>query len=31
VSPAAAGIVVGFGVQGYLLAMEGLMRKQATA
>ena len=30
VSPAAAGIVVGFGVQGYLLAMEGLMRKQAT-
>ena len=28
VSPAAAGIVVGFGVQGYLLAMDGLMRKQ---
>ena len=31
VSLAAAGIVVGFGVQGYVLAMEGLMRKQATA
>jgi 3-dehydroquinate dehydratase II len=28
ISPAAAGIVVGFGVQGYLLALEGLVRKQ---
>ncbi|BAK77318.1 3-dehydroquinate dehydratase, type II [Pseudogulbenkiania sp. NH8B] len=27
VSPAAAGIVVGFGVLGYTLAMEGLVRK----
>ncbi|SMF09720.1 type II 3-dehydroquinate dehydratase [Pseudogulbenkiania subflava] len=27
VSPAAAGIVVGFGVTGYILAMEGLVRK----
>jgi 3-dehydroquinate dehydratase-2 len=26
-SPAAAGIVVGFGVDGYVLAMEGLVRK----
>jgi len=26
-SPAAAGIVVGFGVDGYLLAIEGLVRK----
>jgi len=29
VSPAAAGIVVGFGVDGYLLALEGLARKAA--
>ncbi|TXH68430.1 MAG: type II 3-dehydroquinate dehydratase [Thiothrix sp.] len=27
ISPAAAGIVVGFGVQGYVLAIEGLVRK----
>lgn len=27
VSPAALGIVVGFGVDGYVLAMEGLVRK----
>ena len=27
VSPAAAGIVVGFGVDGYVLAIEGLVRK----
>ncbi|MBI3143672.1 MAG: type II 3-dehydroquinate dehydratase [Pseudogulbenkiania sp.] len=27
ISPAAAGIVVGFGVTGYILAMEGLVRK----
>lgn len=27
-SPAAAGIVVGFGVDGYVLAIEGLVRKQ---
>jgi len=27
VSPAAAGIVIGFGVDGYLIAMEGLVRK----
>lgn len=27
VSPAAAGIVVGFGVDGYVIAMEGLVRK----
>ncbi len=27
ISPAAAGIVVGFGVEGYVLAMEGLLRK----
>ncbi|MEZ5448916.1 MAG: type II 3-dehydroquinate dehydratase [Thiolinea sp.] len=27
ISPAAAGIVVGFGVEGYVLAMEGLVRK----
>ncbi len=31
VSPVAAGIVVGFGVQGYLLALEGLVRKFANA
>ena len=29
VSPAAAGIVVGFGVDGYRLAIEGLVKKQA--
>ena len=29
VSPAVAGIVVGFGVDGYSLAMEGLARKSA--
>jgi len=29
ISPAAAGIVVGFGVDGYLLALEGLARKAA--
>jgi 3-dehydroquinate dehydratase-2 len=29
VSPAAAGIVVGFGVDGYRLAIEGLVRKTA--
>ena len=28
ISPAAAGIVVGFGVQGYLVAIEGLARLQ---
>ena len=27
ISPAAAGIVVGFGVDGYLVAMDGLIRK----
>ena len=27
VSPVAAGIVIGFGVQGYLVALEGLVRK----
>ncbi|HEX5786449.1 MAG TPA: type II 3-dehydroquinate dehydratase [Burkholderiaceae bacterium] len=27
VSPVASGIVVGFGVEGYLLALEGLVRK----
>lgn len=30
VSPAAAGIVVGFGVDGYRLAIEGLVRKAAA-
>jgi 3-dehydroquinate dehydratase-2 len=30
-SPAAAGIVVGFGVDGYVLAMEGLLRKFGPA
>ena len=30
VSPAAAGIVVGFGVDGYVLAIEGLVRKAAA-
>ena len=28
ISPAAAGIVVGFGVQGYVIALEGLARTQ---
>ncbi|HSI56896.1 MAG TPA: type II 3-dehydroquinate dehydratase [Ideonella sp.] len=27
ISPAAAGIVVGFGIDGYVLAMEGLVKK----
>lgn len=31
VSPAAAGIVVGFGTDGYTLALEGLVRKVAAA
>ncbi len=31
ISPAAAGIVVGFGVDGYVLAMEGLVRKFGAA
>jgi 3-dehydroquinate dehydratase-2 len=30
-SPAAAGIVVGFGVDGYVLALEGLVRKFGAA
>ena len=30
ISPAAAGIVVGFGVDGYVLAIEGLVRKAAS-
>lgn len=30
VSPAAAGIVVGFGVAGYVIAIEGLLRKQGV-
>ena len=30
-SPVAAGIVVGFGVDGYVLAMEGLVRKFAPS
>lgn len=29
ISPAATGIVVGFGVQGYVIALEGLVRTQA--
>jgi 3-dehydroquinate dehydratase II len=29
ISPAAAGIVVGFGVLGYVIALEGLVRTQA--
>ena len=29
-SPAAAGIVVGFGVDGYVLAIDGLLRKTRT-
>ena len=28
ISPASAGIVVGFGVQGYVIALEGLVRTQ---
>lgn len=28
ISPAAAGIIVGFGVQGYVLAIEGLVRSR---
>jgi 3-dehydroquinate dehydratase II len=31
ISPAAAGIVVGFGTEGYMLAIEGLARKIAAA
>ena len=31
ISPAAAGIVVGFGVQGYLIALDGLVRTQQKA
>jgi 3-dehydroquinate dehydratase-2 len=31
VSPAAAGIVVGFGIDGYALAMHGLVRRAAAA
>lgn len=31
VSPAAAGIVVGFGVDGYLVAMDGLIRKYVNS
>jgi 3-dehydroquinate dehydratase-2 len=31
ISPAAAGIVVGFGVDGYVLALEGLVRKIGAA
>lgn len=30
VSPAAAGIVIGFGVDGYLIALDGLARKALT-
>ena len=30
-SPAAAGIVVGFGIDGYALAIEGLVRRTANA
>ena len=30
ISPAAAGIVMGFGVDGYVLAIEGLVRKAST-
>lgn len=30
ISPAAAGIVVGFGIDGYRLAIEGLVRKTAA-
>jgi 3-dehydroquinate dehydratase-2 len=31
VSPAAAGIVIGFGVDGYLIALDGLARKHKAA
>jgi 3-dehydroquinate dehydratase-2 len=31
ISPAAAGIVVGFGVDGYVLAIDGLLRKARQA
>jgi len=31
VSPAAAGIVIGFGVEGYLIALDGLTRKHKSA
>ena len=31
VSPAAAGIVIGFGVDGYLIALDGLARKHAPS
>lgn len=31
ISPAAAGIVVGFGVDGYVLAIEGLVRRHQTS
>ena len=31
ISPAAAGIVVGFGVDGYVLAIDGLLRKTRAA
>lgn len=31
VSPAAAGIVIGFGVQGYVIALEALVRMQRAA
>jgi hypothetical protein len=31
ISPAAAGIVVGFGVDGYVVALEGLVRKYLCA
>jgi 3-dehydroquinate dehydratase-2 len=30
ISPAAAGIVVGFGVDGYVLAIDGLLRKASA-
>jgi 3-dehydroquinate dehydratase-2 len=30
ISPAAAGIVIGFGVQGYVIAIEGLVRTKAA-
>ena len=31
ISPAAAGIVVGFGIDGYVLAIDGLLRKSRAA
>lgn len=31
ISPAAAGIVVGFGIDGYVLAIDGLLRKARSA